>query len=178
MLYIQLQVKRILMMWALMHPMMEALRNDDVAALSQYDDIAPIGLTEILKGMDLKLKSKASPLYSVKSTDISYVARIAKGLTSMGFGEDEAIQAAEGTVDAGKPVTVLEGAQAAIKALTTPKRAFKKKGGQEEPEVVSYEGRPADYRRAIQAARLNKSDVLTELKHLGMAPDLEELLEF
>ena len=33
----------------LMHPMIEALRNDDLAKLALYDDIAPIGLKEILR---------------------------------------------------------------------------------------------------------------------------------
>lgn len=162
----------------LMHPMIEALRNDDIAKLSQYDDIAPIGLKEILKGMDLKLKSKASPLYSVKSTDSTYVDRIAKGLTSMGFGEEDAVQAAESTVQDGKTLTVLEGAQAAIKSLTTPKRLSNKKSTPDKPEAFSFDDRPFDYRHAIRAAGLNDSDVLTEMKLLGMAPSLEELLEF
>ena len=161
----------------LMHPMIEALRNDDIAKLSLYDDIAPIGLNEILKGMDLKLKSKASPLYTVKSTDGSYIDRIAKGLTSMGFGEEESIQAAADTVQDGKTMSVLEGAQAAIKSLTTPKKPSKKKDSLEVPEVVNFEDRPNDYRRAIQAAHLNKSDILTEMKELGFAPELEELFE-
>lgn len=89
--------------------MIEALRNDDLAKLALYDDNAPIGLKEILKGMDLKLKSKASPLYTVKSTDGGYIDRIAKGLTSMGFGEDESIQAAADTLQDGKTTSVLEG---------------------------------------------------------------------
>jgi len=161
----------------LMHPMIEALRNDDIAKLSLYDDIAPIGLNEILKGMDLKLKSKASPLYTVKSTDGSYIDRIAKGLTSMGFGEEESIQAAADTLQDGKTMSVLEGAQAAIKSLTTPKKPSKKKDSLEVPEVVNFEDRPNDYRRAIQAAHLNKSDILTEMKELGFAPELEELFE-
>jgi hypothetical protein len=161
----------------LMHPMIEALRNDDLAKLAQFDDIAPIGLKEILKGMDLKLKSKASPLYSVKSTDGGYIDRIAKGLTSMGFGEDESIQAAAGTIRDGKTLSVLEGAQAAIKSLTTPKKPSRRKDPLEVPEIGNFDDRPKDYRRAIQAALLNKSDMLTEMKALGFAPELEEIFD-
>lgn len=161
----------------LMHPMIEALRNDDLAKLALYDDIAPIGLKEILKGMELKLKSKASPLYTVKSTDGGYIDRIAKGLTSMGFGEDESIQAAAGTVQDGKTLSVLEGAQAAMKSLTTPKKLSKKKDALEAPEVVNFDDRARDYRRAIQAAHLNRSDILTEMKEFGFAPELEELFD-
>ncbi|SDP92886.1 AAA domain-containing protein [Rhodoferax sp. OV413] len=162
----------------LMHPMIDALRDDDIAKLSLYDDIAPIGLKEILKGMDMKLKSKASPLYSVKSTEGNYIDRIAKGLTSMGFGEEDALQAAVGTLEEGKLLSVLEGAQKAMKALTTPKKTSKKKDTPEAFEVVSFDDRPNDYRRAIQAAHLKKSDVLTEMKELGLAPQLEELFDF
>ena len=161
----------------LMHPMIEALRNDDIAKLALYDDIAPIGLKEILKAMDLKLKSKASPLYTVKSTDGVYIERIAKGLTSMGFGADESIQAAAGTVQDGKTMSVLEGAQAAIKSLTTPKKPSKKKDSLEASEAINFTDRPKDYRRAIQAAHQNKSDILTEMKQLGFAPALEELFD-
>lgn len=161
----------------LMHPMIEALRNDDIAKLSLYDDIAPIGLKEILKGMDLKLKSKASPLYTVKSTDGGYIDRIAKGLTAMGFGEDESIQAAASTLQEGKTLSVLEGAQAAMKSLTTPKKPSKQKDSLEAPEVFNFVDRPKDYRRAIQEAHLKKSDILTEMKELGFAPELDELFD-
>ena len=46
------------------------------------------------------------------------------------------------------------------------------------PEVVNFEDRPNDYRRAMQAAHLNKSDMLSEMKELGFAPELEELFDF
>lgn len=162
----------------LMHPMIDALRHDDIAKLSLYDDIAPIGLQEILKGMDLKLKSKASPLYSVKSTDGTYIDRIATGLTYMGFGQDDAIQAAADTIKDGKPLSLIEGVQKVVKALTTPKKTGKKQDTPEAIEVVNFDDRPRDYRRAIQAAHLKKSEVLAEMKELGLAPELEELFDF
>jgi hypothetical protein len=95
----------------------------------------------------------------------------------MGFGEDESIQAAAGTVQDGKTLSVLEGAQAAMKSLTTPKKPSKKKDALEAPEVVNFDDRARDYRRAIQAAHLNRSDILTEMKEFGFAPELEELFD-
>ena len=43
--------------------------------------------------------------------------------------------------------------------------------------MVNFDDRARDYRRAIHAAHLNRSDILTEMKEFGFAPELEELFD-
>ncbi|MBS0353423.1 MAG: ATP-binding protein [Proteobacteria bacterium] len=157
----------------LLHPMIGALRAGDTEALMQYDDIAPISLSSILGGINHKLKSKASPLYTVKSGDPSFVPRIATSLVAIGLPEEEALAVAEQSKDG---MTLIDAHKAAVGALTTPKRvprAKPKPGSESAPPA--FDDRPNDYRRAIHAAWQNGSQILDELKVLGMAMPLEEL---
>jgi hypothetical protein len=162
----------------LVHPMVEALRNNDIEALAEFDDIAPIGLSEILNDINRKMKSKASPLYAVKAGDPSYLPRVASSLVAAGFDDEEAMLAAEATTTVNPPFSVLEGTKAAIASLTKPARVSSKKRSADtsDSEAVELDGRPDDYRNAIQAARRNGSSVLDELKRLGMVRQLEQLL--
>lgn len=161
----------------LLHPMVEALRNDDIEALAAFDDIAPIGLLEIIGGINRKLQSQASPLYKVKSGDPTYLARIANSLVAVGFGESEALAAAENTIQPHQNLTLIEGTKAALSSLTLPSKVPRAKKDAEEPAAPDFRDRPQDYRRAIYAAKENKSTILGELRNLGMATQLEELLE-
>lgn len=161
----------------LLHPMVEALRNDDIEALAAFDDIAPIGLLDILSGINRKLQSKASPLYQVKSGDPTYLRRVTDSLVAIGFGEDEALAEAKCTVGDNKNITLIEGTKATLSALTTPSKVPRVKNSAPEPTVPSFDERPLDYRRAIYAAKQNKSTILVELRNLGMTTPLEELLE-
>ena len=70
---------------SLLHPMIEALRDNDFEKLAMYPDIAPVGISELLESVNRKLKGKASGAYRVKSTDPTFVARISAALVSTGF---------------------------------------------------------------------------------------------
>lgn len=162
----------------LLHPMIDALRNGDLEALVRFDDIAPISLSSILDGINHKLSSKVSPLYKVKAGDPSFVPRIASGLVAMGFGEDEAVALAKKSNNSGEGKSLLEGHKEALAALTTPARVPRaNRNKTEDLPPPSFDERPNDYRRSIHSAWLHKTNILHELRALGMAQPLEELLE-
>ena len=163
----------------LLHRPIEALHNGDMEALSEFDDIAPSSsLTGLMEEMSLKLKSQASPLYSIKSTDPTYSTRIAAGLKVMGFSEDDALIAAQNTTNSSQNLTLLEGAKKAINDLTMPTKSPRAKIQKNNAPNIKQTALPSlDYRNAINAAKNSKNLVLQELKNLQLVRPLVDLLE-
>jgi AAA domain len=162
----------------LMHPMVAALRDDDLETLANYDDIAPLNLTHYIDNATRKLRMAKSPLFSVKSDDVTFKPRLAAGLTAMGFDADEALDIVDAQASTGQPITLVQGIQNTVKELTTAKPLRKSKGTKKlviAPET--FDARPADYRRAVADATARNTDVLSQLKAMGMAPNLEDVIE-
>lgn len=163
----------------LIHPMLEALRDDDFERLAQYEDIAPVGLEELLDSVERRVKAKVSDAYKVTPSDKTFVARVVASLVSAGFGEEEAMSAALEVEAEGKARNLSDATNAAhakLKAIKPVPRAKARKKDEPAPAVESFDDRPADYRRAIQAARLAGTDIYTQLQGLGMARPFEELV--
>lgn len=166
----------------LMHPMIEALRHDNLESLAAYDDIAPLNFGSVINNMVRKAMSKQSPLYSVMSTDPTYKERLVTGVMALGFPAEESVAAVEAQCADGKISNVVDGVQAVIKDLVKPKpvpRArpdAKSKASAPELPIDAFDACPKDYRRAIVHARHQETDVMTQLLGLGMAPSLETLL--
>ena len=163
----------------LLHPMVDALRDNDVERLAQYEDVAPVGLDDLLKSVERRMKAKVSDAYKVKRVDTTFVARVAAALVSSGFGEEESTSAAREVEAEGKVRNLAEGTIAAISKLTAIKpvpRAKAKKQDEPAPPLENFDDRPADYRRAVQAARLAGTSVYEQLHSLGMARPFEELV--
>lgn len=166
----------------LMHPMVEALRSGNVEALCAYDDIAPLNLSQHLEAAKRKIAAVTSPLFTTRATDETFAARIATGLTALGYDATDAVQVASTVAREDEEATLAQGMQSAIKELSMPKPARARKGSRRggrlaEPEPANrYDARPPDYRRAIAYAQAEAVPVLQKLKEFGMAPDLEEIL--
>jgi hypothetical protein len=154
------------------------LRDDDLETLANYDDIAPLNLGHYVDNATRKLKMSKSPLFSVKSDDVTFKPRLAAGLTAMGFDADEALAVVDAQASSGQPITLAKGIQNTIKELIAVKPLRKSKTTKKvEISPETFDARPADYRRAIAHATANDTDVLSQLKAMGMAPNLEEVIE-
>lgn len=163
----------------LLHPMVDALRDNDLERLTQYEDIAPIGLDDLIQSVERRMKAKVSDAYKVKRTDTTFVGRVAAALVSSGYGEEEATSAACEVEREGKARNLAEGTNAAIRKLTAIKpvpRAKAKKPDETPPPQESFDDRPGDYRRAIQAARLAGTSIHSQLHSFGMARPFDELV--
>lgn len=163
----------------LLQPMLEALRNNDIERLSEFEDIAPLGLDDLLESIERRMKAKVSDAYKVKPANTTFVTRVAAALVSSGFGEDESMSAAREVEVEGKARNLAEGTVAAIRKLTALKpvrHVSAKKHDEPELPIENFEGRPHDYRRAIQAARLSGTSIYEQLRRLGMALPFEELV--
>ncbi len=161
-----------------LHRAIDALRHNDIEAIAQFDDIgAGVELSALVDSMARKAQSKASPLYRVTSADPTYTERISTGLVAMGYGEEEALAAAESTVKPNQRLTLIEGTKRAINALTVPTKTSKSKGEARTEEIPSYEGRPRDYRRAINSAKHSGRSVLSHMRALQLVRPLDQLLD-
>lgn len=160
-----------------LHEAIDALYHNDFEAIAKFDDIGSgIELSALLDGVARKAHSKASPLYRVTSDDPTYVERISAGLVAMGYGEDEAIAAAESTIKPNQRLTLIQGTKNAINALTAPTKLPKSKDGAAASELATYEDRPGDYRRAISAAKQTGESVLSQMRTLGLVRGLDQLI--
>jgi hypothetical protein len=162
----------------LLHPMIDALRDNDDEALANFGDIAPLHLSDILNGYLKKLNSKGSPVHRTRPGDDSFVPRLAAALESMGYDSETALAAAQNTESNGTASNMNEGVKQAISSLTVPRRISRGKKSTPATQCpVDFSARPHDYRRAVQEAGVTGISALQKLKELGMAPHLEEVLE-
>jgi hypothetical protein len=167
----------------LMHPMIDALREDNLENLARFDDIAPLNFSSMMDSMARKAISKHSPLYRVTSTDPTYKERLVTSVMALGFPADESVAAVAAQCAEGKVTNVIEGSQAVIKSLVKPKPTPRAKPDAKSMKAAppslpldAFDACPSDYRRAIVHARHHETDVMTQLVGLDMAPSLDTLL--
>jgi hypothetical protein len=161
----------------LLAPMIEALRENDLAALSRCEDIAPISMDSIVDNAVRKARARTSPLVRTKATDESFVPALAAGLTALGMGMEEAIVNAEVVASGGKANNLAEGMQQVLANTKIPKRPSKRKDAEQTAKIIDFSDRPHDYRRAQQDARIKGTKVIEQLAALGMAPHLKQVLD-
>lgn len=163
----------------LMHPMMDALRRNDLELLAEYDDIAPLNLQQHLDNAKRKLNLLKSPLFSVRATDSTFSPRLAAGLTAMGFNADESSEVAEAVAQADSSINLAQGVKQAVAALSVPKPVKRKPRAKAQEELAPdrFDHRSEDYRRAIAHAGSRGVPVLVQLQEFGMAPLLDEIIE-
>jgi hypothetical protein len=161
----------------LLHPMIEALRNKDYEALTNFGDIAPLHLSDILNNYQKKIHSKGSAVHRVRPGDETFVPRVAAALESMGHDGDAALAAAQNVESTGTASNMTDGVKQAIADLTVPRRVSRgKKSSPAAQSAVDFSARPHDLRRATQEAKASGTTTLQRLDELGMIPPLEDVL--
>ncbi|USX27249.1 TniB family NTP-binding protein [Oxalobacteraceae bacterium OTU3CINTB1] len=164
----------------LLHPMVDAMRKNDVQELIHFSDIAPVSLQEMMHGFARKAKVKGSAAYTVKSDSANFEARVTTSLVAAGFDEEEARAAAEVTASGSDQISLADGVQAAISLMAPVKRTRAKSSLKKVAPVQAqddYAERPEDYRRAGVLARQAGTSVLQKMQDLGMLEPLCDLVE-
>lgn len=161
----------------LMHPMVEALRTNNLEALCRFDDIAPLNLQHHLENANRKLNLQSSPLFTVKASDSTFTPRLVTGLTAMGFDPEESHKVAEEIADKNPDANLAKGVKEAVAEMTMPKPIRNTRNKKLEPlQADLYDERPLDYRRAIAHASAAGTMIMDQLRTLGMAPMLEDII--
>lgn len=154
---------------ALVMPMIEAIRRDDVEALVTYRDIAPTGLDKLLAGVGAKFSGRKVRGATINGSNPLFVPTVVDALTSVGFDLPEAQELAAQVADSSN---VLNGVKKALQHATSGKAiATQKTKKQAEPRCYP----PGDYRNALLPTHAGTT-VLERLKILNMLTDVDALL--
>lgn len=159
----------------LVHPLINAFRSGDAAALERYPDIAPLSFDQLRDNALNRYEGVRSRKGAVRPGHQKFVPTVAATLTAMGIEAELAQEIASSVEEEGKVKNLLDGAQAAIEKVKPPKAAkkTKSKDGGKKATILS----PDDYRNAIGAADESGTTVFTQLASMGALCDLEALLE-
>lgn len=158
---------------ALLQPMVAALRNDDLAALESYDDIAPIDLENLLHSVQAKLSGKRILGASVRPGNPLFAPTVSRALTTLGIGAEQADQIATEVEAQDSSINVLDATKAAIDQLAPPKRVTSKgtKAKLPLPDLL-----PGDLRHAQRNSEAEGTTIFAQLQKMGAVCDLRQVL--
>lgn len=167
----------------LLHPALEALANDDISALSQFGDIAPLNLDEQLDSLASKRRSQNARRLLSEPTDIEFKERLTVGLMAIGFDSADAQSLANEVSKAGTAKDLVD-AMHQIKQITKPgkqsapvaERQGKSTHAKTERAWPDFSNRPLDYRRAVKAAAEQNTTVFVQLQALELLKNVERLV--
>lgn len=157
---------------ALIQPMTDALRTQNLKALEAYDDIAPIDMEVILHSMQAKLSGKRILGASVRPGDPMFGASLSGVISALGIEAEQADAIASQIETNGTAVNVLDAAKEAIEQMMPPKRV--RGTGKTVPPVIPLE--PGDLRNASQRAATEGTTVFEQLQRMGAVCDLRQVL--
>ncbi|MDN0075418.1 ATP-binding protein [Crenobacter sp. SG2303] len=156
---------------AMVAPMINAVRRDDVNALQAYDDIAPLNLEYLLMKIEHSYAGRKTRGSAIRPDNELFVPTVAASLEAVGFESEVATTMAENVVLA-KPANALDGVKKALAGATSGPKAKKLKSKKSQPSVTYP---PGDYRNALQTT--GNETVFQRLGSLGLLPDLDRVLD-
>lgn len=159
----------------LVHPMVEALQVGDMNALAKFEDIAPLGLDDIVENMARRYRGSRTFTTSVRPGEADFVPRLATAGIALGMDPEAAAKLAKTVEDEGKAKNMVDAAKQLAAKLTPPRRVPSTKAANEATSI-DWGARPKDYRRATHEAQAAGTSVMEQLTALGMARPAEELL--
>lgn len=159
------------------HPMIDALRSNDMTALQRYEDIAPVNAEELVDSIARRVRARRSAVFSLKPSSPAFVTQVATSLVAAGIDTQDAISLAQEQADAGTVKSVIEASTRALKSVKAPRRmpTSRKKTVQDMPPC--YPERPRDYRNFIHREFVEKRPAFDLMTEAGMAPRAVELFE-
>jgi hypothetical protein len=163
----------------LIHPMVDALRTGDMAALIKFEDIKPVATKKLLEDISTRYRGQRTALASARPGTEAFETQMTGVARSLGLSLEDAVTVARNASEDGSARSVLEATQQLARRLRPSRAASKKRslaGAVEAPEALDYSERPMDYRRAPAEASQAGKSVLQKLTELGMAIDVEDML--
>jgi hypothetical protein len=157
---------------ALVQPMVEALRKQDLKALEAYDDIAPIDMEVILRSMQTKLVGKRLLGASIRPGDPMFGSSLTGVITALGVEAEQADALASQIETIGTATNVLDATKQAIEQMMPPKRV-RNSSKAASPEIPLE---PCDLRNAIQRATKEGTTAFEQLQKMGAVCDLRKVL--
>jgi hypothetical protein len=157
----------------LVHPMIEAMRTNNLKALEAFDDIAPLNLEHIVRDIGNQFYGKQLRTTSIRPDNERFIPALSATLETIGVGQEQADSIAELVAHEGTASDLFEGTKQAIAKLKPASRIANAKINPQQSAVI-YELK--DIRNGLQAAQREHTSILHQLKLLRMVPDLDEIL--
>jgi hypothetical protein len=157
----------------LVHPMIEALRSNNLNALEAFDDIAPLNLEHISRDLGNQLYGKQLRATSIRPGNDMFIPTLSATLETIGIDQGRADSIAEQIAQEGTALDLLDGTKQAIAKLKPLKQLNNAKAKSNQLNVV-YE--PQDMRNAIQAAHQEQTSIMQQLELRRMLPSLDKIL--
>lgn len=154
---------------AIVMPMIEAIRKDDIQALLNCKDIAPIGLDTIMADVASKYSGRLVRGANIMASSPLFAPTVTKVLTTVGFDLPEAQALAEKVTDS---TNVIDGVKNALAHATSGRRVRSTKKRQP-PADIKFA--PGDYRSATNSDVAGVS-IFARLKALNMVANVEAVL--
>ena len=159
--------------FTLVHPMVEALRNNDLQALAAFDDVAPINMESLLRSARAKLTGIGVLGAAIRPGQPLFADSISDALSVFGVNSAQADDIAARVESRNSSTNVLEGMKHAIDELMPPKAGKKKNGKSEAPPPPLEQG---DLRNASRLAKSEGTTVFSQLMKMGAVCDLRQVL--
>jgi hypothetical protein len=153
-------------------PIIDALAAGNESEIDSLEDIAPIGLENLMDDAKRRFEGKRVRGASVKPGDSQFAPQIAGALTRLGVEPDQADSLADTVEKQGRAKNVLDGMKEAVTRMQPP-RTQRKKPSEPEPDLELESG---DLRRAIRLAAAEGTTVFDQLEKLHMLCDLNQVL--
>lgn len=166
----------------LLHPMVEALRANDPNRLSEFKDIAPLGLGALVDSIELRSKAVKSRAHTVTPSSENFDELVVAAVVSSGFSEELAWSAFKEVASDGRAKNLSEGVQLCMELLSTHPSAGKstrkrRPDAAEQAVAPSAALRPGDIRAFIAESKSKGCSLIEVMKTAGALPPLEKILQ-
>lgn len=169
----------------LLHPMLDALRENDHGALAKFEDVKSFDVRDALDDLSRRYRARSSRGVAVRPGTPGFESKLTQVACAIGLDPEDAQALAQQVAEQGTARNMLHAVgQLADKAapprkVSTRSSRGKKKDGNASPEVPTYPGlesRPDDFRNAIVQAARDKTSVLEQLVRLNLIPQAEDVI--
>jgi hypothetical protein len=154
---------------AIVMPMIEAIRKDDIRALQNCEDIAPIGLDAIMWDVGSKYSGRLVRGASIMASNPMFAPTVTQALTAVGFDLPEAQALAEKVSDS---TNAIDGVKNALTHATSGRRVSSTKKSKPSADIKYA---PGDYRSAT-SHDVSGDSIFARLRTLNMVANVESIL--
>lgn len=164
----------------LVHPMIEAMRRKDPAALSMFEDVKLPQTSRMLDDLALRQQVRTAQAATPERKESEVAVRVQEVLVLSGVPSDTAASLATQVAQEGAG-NILEASKLAL-ARATPTRPVssrKAPGDKRAPKAPTYNGleeRQSDFRNSIVASFRNGTSISHEMQILGFLPQAQEVI--
>jgi hypothetical protein len=161
----------------MIHPMIDALRRNDLKALANFDDVIP-DITDLLQTIEISYEAMSTGHVATRAGDPTFEARVAATAQSMGFSTKYALAAAKAVADEGTAKDMVQATQQLIAKTKKPSLPKTNKGAKSQAEkpLPDYSANPKDYRNAVVASMKEKTTVMQQMAKLRLIRNVEDLV--